>query len=812
MSVPSNLLEHCFDEAVRHAAPSLGRCIDLAVASLQQEEKDQRDVAQRDRCARAWYTLLKHRQGWGPAFAQRLKAALHAGYHEGNTSSLALLSNSELLALVDESAVNESIESAKVLQNLLPEVEQALAVLDARMSSLIGLDTVHAEKNPLRPSIYVRVLRDQLIASEGDAEVRTLWMRHLAAPLGRELRSLYEQLALMLQRANVQEASYRVRLVADPQASKPPAPPKRDLLDYEFTAGGVAVEPARDAQGQTAPNADTVWLPPMADLARTAPMLDHDVMQQFLEQGGPAFEQPLDQHYYRAIERERAELAAQAALPVLDDVVLEEERSRFRGLPAVDRPVRHVSIGSQLNAQTWGEVASATERSRMLLDLKAHAQSVAQAVGLDVVRKLVNQVARDPLLLAPVREAVVALEPALLQQAMTQPRYFNEDAHPARRLVESVAQRSFRYNDEFSEEFDSFFAPVRDAFRELNTRAAKEPQAFGETLEKLRSHWRSQDEREEKVKRERLQALRHAEERQATADRIAWDLSQRPDVEGAPAFILDFIYGSWSLVLASAEMGLPDTQERLNAYRKAVSDLLWSIKKDVTLRRPAELFRIVPGLVKTLREGLDQLGKSPAETQTFFDALMRLHEPVLGLRRARVRSESGQSGPAPLEDEATVLLTLEEMAPATPEQRTPKAAAQPWLGKQEMAHAGFEDTIATDFDSLHSDFDSSNGSLDDEITFDAEQLLLSLREGAWVDLYSHGEWLRAQLIWASNRGTLFMFTSRGGRAHSMTKRVCVRLIRSRWLRPVESRPVVQAALEAVMAAGPPPVLEPVSVH
>jgi len=811
MPVAHPLLEQCFDEAVRHAAPSLGRCIDAAVSSLQAEEKDQRDVAARDRCARAWYTLIRHRQSWGPAFGQRLKSALHNGYNEGNTSTLALLSNSELLALVDDSAVNESIESAKVLQNLLPEVEQALAVLDARMSSLIGLDTVHAEKNPMRPSVYVRVLRDLITNAENDPEVRTLWMRHLAAPLGRELRTLYEQLALMLQRANVQEASYRVRLVADPQATKPAPLPKRDLLDFEFTPGGVAVDSSRSAQNA---HADTAWLPPMADLARTAPMLDHDVMQQFLEHGGAVFEQPLAPQYFQALERERAALAALAALPVLDEVAIEQERTRFSDLPAVDRPVRHVSIGSQLSPQAWGEAASAAERSRTLLDLKAQAKSVAQAVGLDVVRKLVNQVARDPLLLAPVREAVVALEPALLQQAMKEPRYFNEDAHPARRLVESVAQRSFRYNDEFSEEFDSFFAPVRDAFRTLNQRASEDPKAFGEALEQLRGHWRAQDEREEQVKGERLQALRHAEDRQSLADRIAWDLSQRPDVDNAPGFILDFIYGSWSLVLASAEMGLPRTQADLTAYRKAVSDLLWSIKKDVTLRRPAELFRIVPGMIKTLRQGLDVLGKSPAETQTFFDALLRLHEPVLGLRRARVRSDNGSSQPVPLEDEATALLVLEELAPATAEQRVPKAAAQPWMGRTEMADAGFEDTVATDFGSLMgADFDTSTGgSLEDQSAFDAEQLLLSLREGAWVDLYSHGEWLRAQLTWASNRGTLFMFTSRGGRAHSMTKRVCVRLIRNRWLRPVEARPVVQAALDAVLTAGPPPVLEPVSQH
>jgi hypothetical protein len=807
MTVPSPLLEQCFEEAIRHAAPMLGRCIDVAVSSLQNEEKEMREVAARDRAARSWFALLKHRNAWGPSFAQRLKAALRTGYNEGNTSSLALLSNTELLALVDDNAVAESIESAKLLQNLLPEVEQALAVLDARMSSLIGLDTVHAEKNPLRPSVYVRVLRELLAASENDAEVRTLWMRHLAPVLGRELRGLYENLALMLQRANVQEASYRVRLVADPQATRP-TPPKRDLLDFEFTPGGVATEGHAPAPAQPAYG----LMPAMGDLARAHPTIDHDVMQQFLQHGGEEFEQSLDEQYYRQLDREMAAVKAEAALPVLDDVVLEEERTRFRDLPVVDRPARGVSIGSQLNQQDWGDFASAVRRSRELLDLKRQARSVGQAVGLDVVRKLVNQVARDPLLLAPVREAVVALEPALLNQALTQPRYFNEDAHPARRLVESVAQRSFRYNDEFSEEFESFFGPVRDAFRQLNERASKEPKAFGEALDKLRGHWRSQDDREQQQQKERLHALRHAEERQALADRIAWDLSQRPDVENAPGFILDFIYGSWALVLAQAEMGLPDSQSDLNAYRKAVTDLLWSIRKEVTLRRPADLFRIVPGLIKTLHQGLDALGKTRDETKPFFDALMRLHEPVLGLRRAKVRSDSGHSDPIPLEQivDPTV---FDEFAPATPEQRLPKAAAQPWLGQKELAEAGFEDTLASDLGGLHGELDSDSMPLGGEgEALDAEQLLMSLREGTWVDLYSHGEWLRAQLIWASTRGTLFMFTSRGGRAHSMTKRVCVRLIRNRWLRPVEARPVVQTALESVLASGSPPVLEPVSVQ
>jgi hypothetical protein len=72
-----------------------------------------------------------------------------------------------------------------------------------------------------------------------------------------------------------------------------------------------------------------------------------------------------------------------------------------------------------------------------------------------------------------------------------------------------------------------------------------------------------------------------------------------------------------------------------------------------------------------------------------------------------------------------------------------------------------------------------------------------LSQGVRVDLFSKGVWIRAELVWASNRSTLFMFTSHGGRVHSMTLRSCEKLVHKRWLRLVVTRAVVEAALKAV---------------
>lgn len=790
----SHLLDQCFDEVARQAKPLLGRCVDAAVNSLQASEAKAGEVGERQRIARACWAMMQHRGALTDAYPVRLREAFERGDEDGRTSSLALLSDSSLLALVDDLSVSESLESARLLQDLMPVVEQALAALDARMSSLIGFETVQVEKNPLRPSVFVRVLRDLIAEIERDPEIRSLWLQHLAAPLGRGLCQLYEQLALRLQQANVQEAGYRIRLVDDPQASPGSAPARRDLLNWD----AQTLAPTAAGSGE-----QSEPLPPMTALAGAQTRLDHRVFHDFLAERGDRFEQALDSGYYEQLTREQRIAQAQADLPLLDEVVVDRERVQFRGLPVVDRPARAVSIGSQLGSDHWGPYAAPHERTRVLLDLKQQAERVSQAVGLDLVRKLVNQVARDPLLLAPVREAVVALEPALLRLAMDDPRFFAKDQHPARLLVEQVAQRSFRFNDEFSAEFEQFHAPVREAVNALNALPGATPEPFAVALEHLQEDWANVDQAEAATQEQHLQALRFAEARQALADQVAWEISLRPDVFNAPAVVLDFLYGSWSLVIAEAQLRHPDGDPDPMGFRAVIPDLLWSVRHEVTLRQPRKLFEMLPRLLQRLRAGLTVLDKPAEETASFFDALIRYHEPVLALRRASARSQAGASMPAALESPVVTFPEADNLAEAP----RPQVAETPWLAARERVEAGFEDAPVAEAPVAENPAaallsTSSEEGDDVDVGMEAAGVLASLHVGDWVDLQASGQWLRARLVWANARATLFLFTSRGGHPHTMTRRSCEKLIRQRGLRPLAVRPVVDAAIDAVVKGVP----------
>ena len=797
-----SLLDQCFDRVLREAPGLLGRCLSATVASLQEAENQSREVAQRDLISRAWWSLERQRPLMGTLFPQRLQQAFQRAGHEGPTSSLARMSDSSLLALVDDSSVNESLESARMLQSLMPVVEQALSMVDARMSSLIGLETVHAEKNPLRPSVFVRALRDLMTEREPDPQLRSLWMQKMAAPLARELSQLYGQVALLLQQARVQEAGYRIRLVADPSPHSATHQSTRGWLEDGNNTGNAGLAPSREVP-QDVPQQPMSLR--MKDLARTQTPLHHEVLQAFMAGEQAVFDHPLDNAFFEQVRQELNHVDVLARLPQPDAAELEEERQRYRELPVVDRPARPIDVASPLDAEQWGDYAAPHERSRVLLELKHQADKVSQAVGLDVVRKLVNQVSGDPLLLAPVREAVVALEPALLRLALAEPRYFNDGDHPARQWIENVAQRSFRYNDEFSPGFEAFFEPVRGQVRALNHSGSADAAPFATALADLKTRWTADDQAHEQREQRQLETLNHAERRQELADQIAWEISLRPDVFGAPGIVLDFLYGPWSLAIASAELQHPEGGPDPQGYRKVIGQLLWSTHSQVTLRQPSQLFQIVPGMLMSLRQGLEGLGKSPEETQTFFDALLKFHEPVLKLRRMRARVDGQATAPVP---EATIedkqaLETL--LAPASPAQQKPTPPEQPWIGARELASAGFSETLPLSGAASADAPDTAAGTLaasetPEEADDDPSALLHRLTKGSWVDLFSGGEWLRAQLVWSSQKASLFMFTSHAGRAHTMTRRSCEKLMAKRWLRPVEARPVMDRALRQLTTA------------
>ena len=75
----------------------------------------------------------------------------------------------------------------------------------------------------------------------------------------------------------------------------------------------------------------------------------------------------------------------------------------------------------------------------------------------------------------------------------------------------------------------------------------------------------------------------------------------------------------------------------------------------------------------------------------------------------------------------------------------------------------------------------------------------ALRAGDRLRLFLHGRWSRVQLLWRSDRSLFFLFAGESpSRTHSITRRALERLSSAGLVQPLEARPLVQRALDAVM--------------
>jgi hypothetical protein len=799
MAAHSFALQQCFDEVADSAPMALERCLDHVVSVLRDAEGASTRMAERNELGDAWRELLKHQAAWCKRYPEELRAAIKASnakpQAERQSASTARLE----LTLVDDDQIARQIESSRLVQHVMPLVEQPVSELDALVSSAMGLETVQPEMNPVRPEVFAQSLRALIGSAQVKPATGTLWLRYMAEPLGHELQHLYGRLVVQLREANVQAAGYQVTPTRDAGPSAAARLAAADAVAESRQSAAAGQRPLPPAYGNL-----------------SSRQISHALLSDFLRHGvGEDAAQALPHSYYAEVERELASLKAegrQEAAPRLPE--------GYQALAPVDRPARAVGVQSALDTKVWGEYAYSYERALVRARLRHDAKQVGQVLGLELVRKVVDEVARDPRLLAPVREAIVALEPALLHLAMVDPRFFSEEQHPGRRLMEQVAQRSFRYNDEFGAEFKAFYLGVSECFIELNQAAIENALPFETALADLETRWRAQDEADSRPRDHVVEAMRFAEQRQIEADQIAWELSSRPDLNGVPEVVQDFLFGPWSLVLAHAR--LTDTRNQVDpqGYRTLISDLLWSVKPEVTLRQPVQLMERVPRLVGSLRAGLASIGQQREESEPFFQALMKLHRPVLKLRRAKLRRDAQESGAAPL-------MSLDDPALAPPAETVKKpAAGQPWMSPRELNAAGFEETLPTDMAQLYAEeresqpaplempVPSSPAPLEGAprrkptttaaaqpkpplTAVEVDAVIAALREGDWIDLYSKRRWLRAQLIWASTKGTLFMFVSHGGQPHSMTKRICERLVREHYVRPVHSHGVVAKALDAL---------------
>lgn len=729
-------------QAAQAGTVMLSRVLAQARQSMRDDAQRLRGLLERDHLELGVKLLDMH----APTLCERYPQALDEAFHRHHApeARLGVVSSQGLrldqLELMDESQVQERVEVARALHHVLLVADAPLMELNTYVCALRGLDQVVPERNPLRPETYVAALQVLMSELSVPALVRMVWIPHLSAPLGAALGTAYKTWSTQLHGQGVQAASFAV--LRAPEVSKP----------------GHATELGADQR-----RGRDIWSPQHRETVLTLGRLRRLLAGEL--EAAPsnpkdAFARQFERQFESGHVPDPADTSFEHTVPAAFEVLQEMQQ--------VDRVVQRLAQrpGTRVNP-SGSESAGQSVREQ----LTRQARGVGQTLGLEVVSLMVDNLVQDPRLLAPVRNIIENLEPALLRLVLVDARFFIDKRHPARCLLQEVAQRGLAFASVDEPPFKAFLLSLQRFVNPLSTMVIDSAEPFEYALSALIRLWDEASTRADIPTQidSAVVALQYAESRNLLADKMVAAMKSIAELRQVPQSVVDFLFGPWAQVMASAQLKDSSHSDDPGDYKALVYTLLWSAQPDLTRNDISKLTKLVPRLLVNLREGLRLIEYPSTKTSAFFDVLMKLHQQAF--------------------------------RPATHIAPTPLAASglafslqgdqDHWVAPAEAKASGFMEM--PDDAVLESNPAAAPGDVRP-----VEMTLENLSVGTWVELKVDADWTRTQLSWVSPQRTMYLFTTVQGKTQSMTQRMLERLLGLGTLRVLSDQLMVDGALDAVV--------------
>lgn len=337
------------------------------------------------------------------------------------------------------------------------------------------------------------------------------------------------------------------------------------------------------------------------------------------------------------------------------------------------------------------------------------------------------------------------LQIPMLKVAVLDKTFFGRGSHPARRLLNEIASAALGWADQGDVQRDSLYQKIEQIVQRLLNDFVDDPAIFSELLADFLAFIGDERRRSELLE----QRTRDAEEGSAKAElarrQVEQALNERLLGKTLPEVVVRLLKEAWSKVLMLTCLKHGVESAEWQAALATMDDLIWSVEPHDEPEARQRLLELVPGLLKSLREGLASAAFDPFSTGEFFSQLEALH--VQGLQRFKrplPEAESAAEGVAvePQDRPLLDLAAVDEEAPAEP----PMVAVL-----EEIVLAAPEETRTLEPEEILPEDDESLQQVD------------NLRVGSWVEFQEDEEHkLRCKLAAVIKATGKYVFVNRTG--------------------------------------------------
>ena len=246
--------------------------------------------------------------------------------------------------------------------------------------------------------------------------------------------------------------------------------------------------------------------------------------------------------------------------------------------------------------------------------------------AIDVISMLFEFILEDRSLADAMKALLSRLQIPMLKVAILDKSFFSRKSHPARRLLNSLAQAAIGWTDSQGREDGGLYAKIESIIERILTSFDNDIDLFPELTEEFTSFLEQEEKGSRVMEQRTAQVTQGKEQLQNARHQVFEQINSRLFSQGnVPEVVVTLLKDGWKdvLLLICLRQGF-DSPEWQNAL-DLMDQLLWSIEPKAEKRERQKLLKEIPVLLKRLRVGLNSITYDQHKMARLFKELQVCH-------------------------------------------------------------------------------------------------------------------------------------------------------------------------------------------
>ncbi|TBW57834.1 DUF1631 domain-containing protein [Marinobacter halodurans] len=259
---------------------------------------------------------------------------------------------------------------------------------------------------------------------------------------------------------------------------------------------------------------------------------------------------------------------------------------------------------------------------------------------INLVSMLFEFILDDYNLSAPIQVLISRLQIPILKVVIKDKSFFSRATHPARKLLNSLARAGIGWSESDEKVRDKLYEQIHNIVLRILNEFDGDISLFEQLNEEFDQFLAKENRKATLVEQRTRESERGRIKSQKAQETVDALLQERLNKHHVPDTIHNILTNGWSRVMFLAYLR-DDVEHRWNQSVRVVDDLIWCLHPHLEDEERDQWVRVVPGLLKSLRAGLEEVSYNSAG----LDTMMRdLKHELTEAFRAHALAEAQEGG------------------------------------------------------------------------------------------------------------------------------------------------------------------------